>query len=223
MTESQEYKIRRKDFLVDVTIAASTFATSRYYDVSYKNLDRLKPLKEKGFVLLPNHQSNLDIIFEGLLLDKAIRRKANYIMKNTLPSAFEYLGGIRIIRGKDLNKPISREEKKMELAKAKERRDYVLDVFYQLLAKEEIIVLHSQGNRAYKKPYEPNSSNLKKFLTVQERLNNPIQFVPLAISYENIKQPFSKVVVNVGDPIRVPNDGIEMLSAHLMNEIHLEL
>jgi hypothetical protein len=223
MTEGLVYENKRIDFFVDVALVCCSLATSMYYQTSYRNLNRLKPLRERGFVLLPNHQSNADILFEGIMLHKALGKKPHWVMKNGLPGIFDYVGGIRTIRRKDLGKPMSREDKRMALERAKGQRDYVLDAIYQLLSDEEVVILHQQGNRAYKKPYEINLPNLRKLLVVQERLGMQIPFVPLTISYEDVKQLFSKVIVNVGNPIQVPNNGLDALAEHLMKEIHLEL
>jgi hypothetical protein len=160
MAQIPPYIDCKKDFLVDATIFACALGTSIYYQPSYRNLQRLKPLRESGFVLLPNHQSNLDIVFEGLMLHKAIGRKGYYVMKNSLPSFLDYLGGIRTIRKKDLALPESKEDRRKELERAKIQREYVISTISQLLSKQEIVVLHQQGNRAYNRPFEINLPNL---------------------------------------------------------------
>ena len=222
MTEITPYQDKRNDFFIDATVLACSLFTSIYYLPSYRNLQRLKPLKESGFVLLPNHQSNMDIIFEGITLHKAIQRKGYYVMKNSLPSFLDYLGGIRTIRRKDIVKPETKDDRKVELERAKKQREYVLDKLHQLLSKEEIVVLHQQGNRAYKKPYEINLPNLKKLLITQTRLGRQIPFVPLTISYEDVLKPMTRVIIDVGNPIQVPDNGLETLAEHLMKEIHVE-
>lgn len=222
MPDALTYQSRKNDFIANTVLAGCILITSTYYQTSYRNIDRLKNLK-RGFVLLPNHQSTVDIALEGVLLQRALGKKAYYVMKDELSDFFEYCGGIKIIRRKDLGKNNSRDEKVRELEIAKQRRDYVMDALYQLLSKEEIVVMHTQGNRAYKKPFEANRPNLKKLLIIQKRIGKTIPFVPLTISYEDVKTLFSRIVVNVGNPIQVPDDGLEILAEHLMKEICLEL
>jgi hypothetical protein len=71
------------------------------------------------------------------------------------------------------------------------------------------------------RPFEINLPNLKKLIDSQKRLGRQIPFVPLTIEYENVQQPLSRVVINVGNPIQVPDDGLETLAEHLMSEIQI--
>jgi 1-acyl-sn-glycerol-3-phosphate acyltransferase len=217
------YESKRNNLLVDIGIAFCGVATSVYYQPSYRNIERLKPFRDSGFVLLPNHQSGLDIIFEGLLLHRAIGRKGYYIAKESLPKVLEYGGAVMTIRGKDVTKEESRDKRREMLGKAIERKDYLLKVIEYLLAHDEIVVLHQQGTRADNGEFFINRPNLRKLLMVQERLERQIPFVPLTISYENLREPLSRVIVDVGHPIQVPNNGLEELAEHLKREIQVGL
>ena len=71
----------------------SVMINSRY-NVKFDNVERLQDYMDKGFVMLPKHQSNWDIPLEGMLLKQSIGRYGNYVMKDSLPKVLQYLGGL---------------------------------------------------------------------------------------------------------------------------------
>ena len=173
--------------------------------------------------MLPKHQSTLDIILEGMLLKRVLGRYANYIMKGTLPRWLEYIGGISITQGKHLKRMLkknkNRHSKRDILQEAKERRDYVDNIILNLLLMDEIVVVHSEGTRSYKEPFSINVPNIKKLLDMQKKLGKDITFVPLNIKYEDKSKYRSSIELIVGNPINVPDNGLDKLVGHLKEEI----
>ena len=183
------------------------------YNVGFRHTERLQPLKNQGFVLLPRHQSNLDIVLEGMLLFESIKRYGHFIMKESLPSVLKYFGGIAITRLKDL------KQKTVEyIERAKGRRAEVEQSIEKLLYQNEIIVVHPEGTRNYGKPGKAERPVLKRLLALQKNLLKPITFVPLNIQYQGF-YPGSKITATVGSPFRVPDNGLK----ELVDKLHTEL
>src|SRR3989338_3853894 len=89
---------KEKDRLLDVAYRTVETLLQSYYTLTVSHAERLDPLKGKGFILLPNHQSQQDIPLEGILLKQHLNRYAYYIMMGTLRFAkiYERFRGISI-------------------------------------------------------------------------------------------------------------------------------
>jgi len=226
MKISPVYGDKKKEWLCEVGYTISSNFMHSVYSISYEGVEHLLPLKNKGFFLLPKHQSNYDVVLEGMLLKESIGRYANYIMKDSLPSFLEYLGGIGILKLRDLRSMLQTNDKKelkAALKNAKEKREYVKGQMAHLLRNDEIVVVHAEGARRYhelshlrqRKP----SANLFKLLQVQEKSGRNVPFVPLDIYYEDIGRLGSKISLKVGEPIITHS--LESLITHLSRHITL--
>ena len=218
-----DYRKKRIDSLAGFVIDAYSTVMNNFYRVNFQNTERFGHCADRGFVLLPKHQSNLDILLEGMLLRK-IGRYGNYVMKDSLPKLFEYVGGIGITRVKDLRKQPgyhNREMRSEMLAAAKGRREEVEEELLNLLKMNEIIVVHVEGKRYYQTKTKINRANLQRFLGIQKKLGEQITFFPLDIKYQDMGQFRSEVLLKVGNPAKVKDDGLEDLTNHLAKEIEL--
>ena len=233
----QSYQIKRQDWSAKMCRGLCSAVLKILYDIEYKNIDRLKQLEDKGFVMLPKHQSWLDIPLEGMLLKEAFDRCGNYIMKNSLPKwIFEPLGGISIIREKDMKNlvrlymreyaisspdmndtEIKRKAFKEAVKEANARKERVYNYeIPNLLARNEIIVAHPEGTRYFKQLVKLEPGNINKLLKVQKQIGQQITFVPLEINYEK-----SRIILNVKNPIQVKDNDLETLMKHLTHEVEL--
>ncbi len=220
---SSRIKMKRNDYLTSVFYHPWATCLDFYYTINFRNTERLEQLDDKGFVMLPKHQSALDIILEGMLLKRVLGRYGNYVMKDSLPKWLEYIGGISIVQRPQLKRHINqakdRDVKKQILSNAKERREYVYKMVENSLLKEEIVVIHTEGKRAYKTPFEINIPNLRRLLNVQENMGKMITFVPLNIKYEDKSKYGSSIELIVGNRIRVEDNGLDKLVDHLREEL----
>ena len=216
-------KMKRNEYLTSIFYHPWAACLDFYYTINFRNTEILKQLDDKGFVMLPKHQSALDIILEGMLLKRVLGRYGNYVMKDSLPKWLEYIGGISITQGKHLKRMLkknkNRHSKRDILQEAKERRDYVDNTILNLLLMDEIVVVHSEGTRSYKEPFSINVPNIKKLLDIQKKLGKDLTFVPLNIKYEDKSKYRSSIELIVGNPINVPDNGLDKLVEHLMIEI----
>tara|TARA_Y100000310_G_C20654534_1_gene801301 strand:+ start:811 stop:1608 length:798 start_codon:yes stop_codon:yes gene_type:complete len=248
-----EYELRRKVVPAFIGVSVSSLVLGGMYNISYENKERLWGLRDKGFVLLPNHQKWIDIPLEGILLKRKLGREGNYIMKGSLPNwLFEPMGGISIIRdkemvtltrkysniaqerqvrtlteeyGKEKAIEIANGDKMKDLAKkygkgkaikaARDREDEIYGYeIPNLLARDEIIVTHIEGTRRSEERVEIGRANVKNIIKSQKAYGEQITFVPLDIKYEG-----KNVILKVGNPVKVPDGGIEELLEHLRNEV----
>lgn len=173
------------------------------YSVTFENTNYLEPLRRSPLVLLPKHQLFLDILLEGMLLDKYQQRSGFFVMKDSLPSFLDYCGGIRIKREKDLKtKTLSDEQKRKALRDAQEQKKEVHNSMKKVLRHNQVLVIHPEGTRHYKETGEINKSLLQILIKIQKELNLSIPFVPLSINY--MGQPYfprMKVSIDVKKPL----------------------
>jgi len=219
LTLEEHYRQKRKDWLYYICERVCDTFLSSYFSIVYENAEALKALENKGFILLPKHQRNLDVPLEGTLIYETLGRPANFIMKSSLPRIFEFLGGIGLTRFKDISGIIDREERRKALKEAERQKEYVNRVILHLLSNEEIVVIHPEGQRNYKRPAPPKIPILANLIKIQERLGRYITFVPLDIDYQSRFIPRSRITVRVGSPVHV--DDAVSLENHLVRDIKL--
>lgn len=211
----------RIDFLSNIAVSVTSGIVKSKYNIGIKNEHFLDDYADKGFVLLPKHQSNWDIILEGMLLKETIGRYGHYVMKDSLPKFFEYLGGIPVLRARDLLKIKDKEERRAYTLAAREKSNRKDEMVINLLANEEIYVCHVEGKRYYQQSSKIPLKNINALLNIQKEVGRPIPFIPLDIKYEDLNKSGSSIILSVGKPITVPDDGLDMLANHLVSEIEL--
>ena len=129
-----------------------------YFNVKYDGLKNLYALKDEPIIFLPKHQSAIDA-FLFMDLFRRIKRKPYFVMKSTLPSFFEYFGGIPIIRKKDVDKKIKqikKLEKEYDVVKKKIReylelalikRDYAYNRINELIENGESVIIEKKNGK----------------------------------------------------------------------------
>ena len=212
--------MKKLDLLTDISMSILSQALNSFYNIEYENTERLYEYCDKGFVLLPKHQSNLDIILEGLLLKSSINRHGHYIMKDSLPGILEYVGGVPITRAREIKK-LPKEMRLEKIAEARKKSEEVYGKLANLLKLNEIVVVHVEGKRQYQKKTKINTANVQSLLDMQKKVGERVTFFPLDIKYEDIKKFRSEILLKVGEPIKVGDYGLEDLTYHLARNIEL--
>ncbi|MBU1976159.1 MAG: hypothetical protein KKG59_07185 [Nanoarchaeota archaeon] len=87
-----------------VSVKLTTKVMESFYDIEYRNLDRLEAMGDQAFFLLPKHQEYQDLLLEGAILQNVLGRLGNYLMKGELPRILSLYRGIFIDRPKDTKK-----------------------------------------------------------------------------------------------------------------------
>jgi len=212
--------MKKIDLLTDLSLGILSEAIISFYNVMFEDTERLYDYHNRGFVLLPKHQSNLDILLEGILLKKSINRQGHYIMKDSLPSILEYVGGVPITRAREIKK-LPKEMRLEKVAEARQKREEVYGELANLLKLNEIVVVHVEGKRHYQKKTKINRGNVQSLMDMQKKVGEQITFFPLDIKYQDIDKFRSNILLKVGEPIKVSDDGLEDLTNHLAKNIEL--
>lgn len=223
-----EYQPKKPNFnLITVRLLSSIMPA--VYNISINNADRLYGID--NVVLMPNHQSYMDIPLEAALIYKVTGRGSIFVMKENLPWFLDYGGGIRVRRPKDIDrKTMSREEVREATKEAREiNENYVGAILYHI-RKNEIVVVHPEGTRKKVVDGEiieggkPQEGVLNTLLKAQKKSETNFNFVPLNISYingliryVNIPAAFDTIEMTVGLPIQT--ESVDELVAHLVAEI----
>ncbi|MBU0958056.1 MAG: hypothetical protein KKF56_04580 [Nanoarchaeota archaeon] len=191
---------RKKYGPLDLVAPVVYHALNECYHMSYNGTDKLKGL-DKGVVLFPNHQSGMDIIVEGVLVNRFLGRDGYYLMKKSLPRWLEIIGGIPTTRGEGGVSAVRNAYSRTQEA----------------LREGNVVVTHIQKTRSVGE-FDVSSagSQLRKFLRIQGELGVEVPFVPLEIEYEGFSLG-SEISVNVRDPIVTEN--LVDLEAHLRSEV----
>src|ERR1043166_3036319 len=139
-------------------------------------------LPRPPYVLVPKHQSMIDIILEGVLIYRTQHVYPHYLMKNTLPDWLGLYGGIHVVRQRDVSQTSERRRNIAALRRAQ-----------QALAKKGIRVIHPEGTRVAGAVGELQAAGLATIVGWQKDLG-PIPLVPVGIHYGG------QIHVRVGTP-----------------------
>ena len=170
----------RKERMVAVARGALYPLVNSVFSIAFSGQEHLKGLEDKGFLLLPRHESYFDIPLECLYLHQTLGRNAYYLMKSSLPDWLRHLGGIKILRQPDIL--AAPKEKRRELLARKEQRpEYVYALVSRLLDVGEIVVIHPEGKGNKGGPFQPHE-DLLKTVSGLETLADPL-FVAMDIQY----------------------------------------
>lgn len=209
-----EYKLRRDDSLIGVVMKPVQKILHRYYDIHIENGENIP--KEGPALILPKHRSRVDIPLEAIAIYEATGRHANYIMRSFLLNRFyEKLGGIPLVRPKDLHK-LPKDRRKEYFKKAHDINDKARDYMNWLYSRNELMVVHPEGERR-KDNTKPKNSFYTKF--VQYVRSKQIPIIPVGIAYEELHRPRSKVYIRVGSPINLDHDNINAAVEEIYNRI----
>lgn len=209
----------RVPLLVDLAYVSFKAFFALTHRVELEHLERLRGLEEHGFVLLPRHQSVLDILLECIVLKEGLGRHAFYLMKPTLPDALKYLGGAKVLRQKDCERlGVSQEEYEQRVRDVDEFTAYQLE-------RDDIVITHIEGGRKNDNG-RMKRWPLERLLRVQQRLGKEVPYVPLDVAYGDTPRYRPPIVVTVGNPwyVSPPTDAqlpkeLDRLVNHLQAEI----
>jgi 1-acyl-sn-glycerol-3-phosphate acyltransferase len=192
-----QFKHRRKDRLADVArVAASTALT--YHRIA---VDRAERLPTQGpALLLPKHHAYRDILIEGVVLHRVTHRYATYVMKTGLFGVLGLLGGVKIVRPKDIRRLKDREARRERIRWAREANQGTMEYLSWLYVMGEMVISHPEGMR-YQNTMGPLQKEIIEHLIQVENTHGlRIPIIPIGLEYESYGRPRSWVHVRVGEP-----------------------
>ncbi len=160
-----------------VKAAFPCFLDRRYEDA--ENIPRNGPV-----IILPKHQSNVDILVEGLMLYETAGRRGYWVMKDKLPAALGLIGGIKIKRPSDLYHIRNRSKRKRAAEEMDTYNARAFQFIRNMLRNGEPIVIHPEGTRSMGRMRQLKSE-LIGYATQWERDDGLIiPVVPMGIEYQ---------------------------------------
>jgi 1-acyl-sn-glycerol-3-phosphate acyltransferase len=152
-------------------------------------------------LLLPKHRAYRDIVIEGLVLYRATRRYATYVMKVGLYGVLELLGGVKIVRPKDVLRLKDRQSRKDRIRWARQQNQCTLDYLAWLYERGEVVISHPEGMR-----FQDTMGALQKeivvhLLQVEQERGLRVPLIPIGLEYESFGRPRSRVCVRVDAPL----------------------
>jgi 1-acyl-sn-glycerol-3-phosphate acyltransferase len=152
-------------------------------------------------LILPKHRAYRDILVEGVVLYRVAGRYANYVMKVGLWGLLELLGGVKIVRPKDVRRLQDREARKAEIRLARQANQRTVEYLSWLYSQGELIVSHPEGMR-YQDTMGPMQKEIvEHLLQVERQRDMRIPIIPVGLEYESYVRPRARIWVRVGAPL----------------------
>ena len=149
-------------------------------------------------LILPKHCSYRDILVEGVLLHRATRRYANYVMKTGLSAFLELPGGVRIMRPKDIRRAKDRDQRRRRLEEARRRNSDTIEYLAWLYRSGECVISHPEGTRHADSMGILQKEIVEHLVAVEQQSSIRVPMVPVGIEYVPTK-PRSTIHFRVGE------------------------
>lgn len=196
--EHKDFSIKRIDaFACGARLLAA--GAMRYHRLAVEgdcNLPREGPA-----LILPKHCAYRDILLEGVLLYRITRRYANYIMKVGLWGILEWMGGVKVVRPKDIRRIADREQRRAEIRRARAANQQMQSYLDGLYQRGELVVSHPEGMR-YQDELGPLQKEVVEHLVqAEERLGMRVPLIPIGLEYDSYARPGARVYFRVDEPL----------------------
>ena len=197
-SEHKDFSIKRIDAFACCArlLAAGAMRYHRLAVEGSRNLPREGPA-----LILPKHCAYRDILLEGVLLHRITRRYGNYIMKVGLWGILEWLGGVKVVRPKDIRRIADREQRRAEIRRARaanQQMQAYLDGLYQ---SGELVVSHPEGMRYQDKLGPLQKEVVEHLVQAEERLGMRVPLIPIGLEYDSYARPRARVYFRVDEPL----------------------
>jgi len=200
--QPDRFEFRRKTWAVNLGKPVVKLV-SLYHHVTVEgagNLPRHGPA-----LLLVKHRATRDSILLSEILYRHTGRAGNYLMKGKPSglknSLLEALGGIKVVRPKDIRKFKSRVEKKAQLEWARQFNQHSYDYITWLFTQDEIVIAYPEGMFFGNRLGPIQSGIIRHMLVVEQEYSIEIPIIPIGIEYENLRRPRSRAFFRIGHPL----------------------
>lgn len=192
------YRLRRRSA---ATYLARLVATGvfKYHRIVIEGAEHL-PRQGPGLIL-PKHRAYRDILIEGLALHRVTGRYASYVMKAGLVGVLGVLGGVKIVRPKDLRRLKDRAARRQRLEQARAHNTETLAYLDWLYRSGELVVSHPEGMRRQDELGPLQKEIVEELARTEKRHGLRLPMVPVGLEYESYSRPGSRVFFRVGAPM----------------------
>jgi 1-acyl-sn-glycerol-3-phosphate acyltransferase len=201
MTAQQpdRFELRRKTWAMNLSKPAVKLI-SLYHHVTVEGADNLP--QQGPALLLVKHRATRDSILLSDIFYRHTHRYGNYLMKGKPSglknSLLEALGGINVVRPKDIHNLKSRAEKRARLEWAREFNQRSYNYVTWLFTQNEIVVTYPEGMFFGNRMGPIQSGVIKHTLAVEQECNIEIPIIPIGIEYESLHCPRSRTYFRIG-------------------------
>jgi 1-acyl-sn-glycerol-3-phosphate acyltransferase len=195
---SSALALRRKDWMANLARLAAAGAL-KYHRLEVEGEEHLP--RQGPALLLPKHHAYRDILVEGVVLYRVTRRLATYVMKVGLWGALELLGGIKVVRPKDVRLLKDRQARRQEIQRARQANQWLHEYLTWLYARGEVVVSHPEGMRYQGRMGPMQREIVEHLLQVEQQSNLRVPLIPIGLEYESFGRPGARVHFRVGQPL----------------------
>jgi len=202
LNEPKPFTLRRKAWVMNVSKPVVKLV-SLYHCVTVAGANNLP--RHGPALLLVKHRATRDSILLSAILYRHTGRAGNYLMKGKPSglrnSLLEALGGIKVVRAKDIRKLKSRAEKKAQLIRAREFNRHSYDYITWLFTQDEIVIAYPEGMFFGNRMGPVQSGVIKHTLVVEQDIKIQIPIIPIGIEYQSLRRPRSRAYFRIGSPL----------------------
>jgi len=192
------FSLRRRDW------AAFTARTLAGWALGYHRLvvSGTEHLPRQGAALiLPKHCAYRDILVEGVVLHRYCGRFATYVMKVGLWGVLEALGGVKVIRPKDVRRLQDHQARREQINRARQLNQDTFDYLAWLYEQGELVLSHPEGMRFQGGMGPLQKEIIDHLLQVERERGLRVPLLPIGLEYESFVRPLSRVFVRIDPPL----------------------
>jgi 1-acyl-sn-glycerol-3-phosphate acyltransferase len=178
--------------------------TAGYHRLTIEGADRLP--QEGAGLLLVKHRATRDSLLLSWILYHYTKRMANYLVKygaaGLPPQLLTWVGGIPVIRTKDILKLGTRAERHTRLQQARAMRQQALDYVAWLYTQKELVVVYPEGTFY---PHQLGPLQIDSIRHVYETTKETeldIPLIPIGTAYAYQRGRRSQAIFRIGDPCK---------------------
>lgn len=204
--------LRRRDGLAHAVRLLATGVLS-YHRVVVEGAQYLP--RSGPALLLPKHRAYRDILLEGIVLYRQTGRYASYVMKTGLYGILGLLGGVKIVRPKDIRRLKDRQERRRHIEQARQRNQETMDYLAWLYCHGEVVISHPEGQRNKDVLGGLQKEVIEQLIQTEKDYGLRIPMIPIGLEYESFGRPRARAFMRVGEPLYTDQFGdvIELVQA----------
>lgn len=152
-------------------------------------------------LILVKHRAYRDILVEGVVLHRHVRRFATYVMKVGLWGLLELPGGVKIVRPKDVRRLKDHQARREQLLRARQLNQETMDYLSWLYAQGELVLSHPEGMRYQRQMGPLQKEIIDHLLQVEQERGLRVPIIPMGLEYESLARPLARVYARIGAPL----------------------
>ena len=192
------FTLRRRDWAARIARALAAGALG-YHRLEVSGAEHLP--RQGAALILPKHCAYRDILVEGIVLHRHTGRFATYVMKVGLWGVLEALGGVKVVRPKDVRRLKDHQARREEIRRARELNQETLDYLAWLYGQGELVLSHPEGMRFQQGMGPLQKEIIDHLVQVERERGLRVPLIPIGLQYESFARPRARVYVRIGAPM----------------------